>query len=218
MGGSDITRRVALAGLAIPCDARASGVAAPAPPHDPAPMAPSFPHGAIWPVLTEAPDAHVVPALFADGTAQGAALRRFNAPRPAARADNPTRRHVGVDLAANAGDRVVAIADGVVAAFYPFLTARTGETTYALLVAHGACTVLYGEIRAAAFVQPGDPVTGGQRLGRVSDTAQLHIETYVRGVRRNTPWPQGAPTPGSVLNPTQMLLDLARDGMTVAPR
>jgi murein DD-endopeptidase MepM/ murein hydrolase activator NlpD len=210
----------ALAAFAIAPTARAA-LPAPTPADDPAPFAASRAAIRYWPVITDYHRALQVSALFDDGGADGERLRRFNAPRPAAREDNPTRRHVGVDLFASAGDTVIAVEDGEIIAFYPFLRARTGEMSWALLVAHDGYVATYGEVRDDALTAKGlalgDRVRAAQHIATISDTRQLHFETYVPGTRRNASWRHGAPRPASVLDPTALLLDLAANGRRIRP-
>lgn len=206
--------------LGAPAAVRADTPAA-EPTEDPAPFAQSRAAVRYWPVATRNAEWRTVSMRRDDGGFDGRELRRFNAPRPAARADNPTRRHVGVDLFANAGDDVIAVEDGVIIAFYPFLRARTGEMSYALLVAHNGYVANYGEVRGASLsalgLSIGDNVRAGQRIGAVSDTRQLHFETYLPGATRSQSWRHGAPRPSHVLNPTHLLLDLAQNGRRLGP-
>ncbi len=183
---------------------------------DPAPFAASLAASRYWPVVTT----HTYwSEVSMEATSRP--LRRFNAPRPAARADNPTRRHVGIDLFANAGDAVIAVEDGRVVAFYPFLRAATGEMSYALIVAHEGYVANYGEVRATSLsargLALGDAVRGGQEIAEISDTSQLHFETYVAGTRRNQSWRHGAARPPRVLDPTRLLLDLVQTGQRLSP-
>src|SRR5688572_26911695 len=84
-----------------------------------------------WPVVTARTDWNTI-----SSQPDCVRLRCFEAPRPVSQLDNPRRRHAGIDLFANAGDAVIAVEDGTVIGFYPFLRAATGEMSYALLVAH----------------------------------------------------------------------------------
>ena len=190
---------------------------APQPADDPAPFAASRSAVRYWPVVTSDPRWNEVSMQLEGGGFSGVELRCFNAPRPSAHADNPTRRHVGVDLFARPGDAIVAVEAGRIDAFYPFLRARTGEMTYALLVAHDGYVANYGEVRARSLstngLSIGDDVTPGQHIAEASDTEQLHFETYLSGTTRNQSWRHGAARPSRVLNPTQMLLDLAQHGL-----
>jgi murein DD-endopeptidase MepM/ murein hydrolase activator NlpD len=169
-----------------------------------------------WPVVTAHPDWDVISA-----EPDCHRLRCFGAPRPVSRLDNPTRRHAGVDLFARAGDTVVAVENGVLVNFYPFLRARTGEMSYALLLAHNGFVANYGEVRATALsehrIAPGDTVHAGQAIATVSDTAQLHFETYLPDSSHNSAWRYGAPRPASVLDPTPLLIDLAQRGTRILP-
>jgi murein DD-endopeptidase MepM/ murein hydrolase activator NlpD len=166
----------------------------------------------FWPVVTDHPDWNVISAL-----PSCVRLRCFSAARPVSRLDNPTRHHSGGDLFARAGDAVIAIEEGRVLDLYPFLRARTGELSYALLIAHAGYVANYGEVRAPALVSVGDEVAPGQRIAVVSDTAQLHFETYSPGVARNRAWAHGGPQPPGLLDPTERLRDLAARGVRVMP-
>ena len=128
----------------------------------------------------------------------------------------PLRRHVGVDLTALEGDKVLAVADGRIVEFYGFLDRAPelgGEHTYAMVIAHADIVVLYGEIKANSLaankLAVGSSVKAGQRIGTVSGTDQLHLETYPSGVTHNLRWPVGQAPPKQMRNPTQFLLDLA---------
>lgn len=188
---------------------------------DPAPFAESRAETLYWPVVTRSPRWREVARQTIGGPVVGVELRRFNAPRPAARAENPTRRHVGVDLFARPGDGVVAVESGRLTAFYPFLRTRTGEMSYALLVAHDGYVANYGEVRRTSLsdrgLALGDIVDAGQSIAAVSDTSQLHFETYIPGTERSQSWAHGARRPNRVLNPTLLLLDLARRGRRLLP-
>lgn len=212
---------VSLALLAAACPGAASAQPALEPAGDPAPFAHSAAGVRYWPVVTSSSRWRTVSLQRDDGGFEGAELRRFNAPRPAAHADNPTRRHVGVDLFADAGDDVIAVEDGRIVAFYPFLRAATGEMTYALLVAHEGYVANYGEVREASLrdrgLAIGATVRAGQNIAEISDTRQLHFESYLPGTGHGQSWPNGAPRPTRVLNPTQLLLDLSVNGIRRRP-
>lgn len=191
------------------------------PGEDPVPFAESRAAIRYWPVVTTHPRWREVSFETNGGGFAGVELRRFNAPRPAARADNPTRRHVGIDLFARPGDAVIAVEDGQLVDFYPFLRAHTGEMSYALLVAHEGYVANYGEVREASLRENGlalgQGVSAGQPIAAISDTAQLHFEAYCPGTTHGQSWAHGAPCPSRVFNPTRLLLDLARDGRRLTP-
>lgn len=168
--------------------------------------------GSYWPVVTDHPRWNVVSAQPSCVN-----LRCFGAARPVSRLDNPTRHHAGVDLFARAGDAVIAIEAGRVIEFYPFLRARTGEMSYALLIAHDGYVANYGEVRDPALVRVGDEVAAGQRIATISDTAQLHFETYAPGIARNRSWRHGEAQPAGVIDPTERLRDLAARGVRLMP-
>jgi murein DD-endopeptidase MepM/ murein hydrolase activator NlpD len=181
-----------------------------------APAMAQTPARRYWPVVTDHPQ-----ALEISGEATSRPLRRFNAPRPAVRADNPTRRHAGVDLFARPGDLVVAVEDGRIVGFYPFLRARTGEMSYALLLAHDGFVANYGEVREASLrsrgLAVGDAVRAGSVIAEISDTAQLHFEIYASGATRNQSWPHGAPQPDGVRDPTRFLAELSHTAVRLQP-
>jgi murein DD-endopeptidase MepM/ murein hydrolase activator NlpD len=220
-----LSRRIVLASLAASAVAPAcqaeifEPVAQPS--DNPAPFAESRAAIRFWPVITTHPRWREVAFETSTGAFAGVELRRFNAPRPAARADNPTRRHVGIDLFARPGDAVIAVEDGRLVNFYPFLRAHTGEMSYALIVAHEAYVANYGEMHEGSLrdngLALGQAVSAGQPIAAISDTAQLHFETYCSGTRHGQSWAHGAPCPSRVLNPTRLLLDLARDGQRLTP-
>ncbi len=211
-----MNRRMLLTGLAL-----AAASAAFAEGRGAAPLAQSSAAHRYWPVVTNHRQWNVVSRQLENGTFEGRPLRRFDAPRPAARADNPTRRHVGVDLFANAGDTVVAVEDGRLVGFYPFLRASTGEMSYALMLAHDGYVANYGEVRETSLRDFALAIGGGVRAGAaiatVSDTAQLHFETYIPATTRNVSWRHGAERPSRVLDPTQLLLELAETGVRLTP-
>lgn len=220
-----LPRRALLATVAALALAPACGAEvlepAPQPGDDPAPPAESHAPVRYWPVVTAHPRWSEVAFQTRDGAFSGVELRRFNAPRPAARADNPTRRHVGIDLFAHPGDSVIAVEDGRIIAFYPFLRAASAEMSYALLVAHDGYVATYGEVRASSLrdrgLVLGDAIAAGQEIAVISDTAQLHFETYLPGATRSQSWRHGAPRPAVVLNPTLLLIELARTGRRLQP-
>lgn len=173
-----------------------------------------------WPTVSLHANAYVVPADLDNNTSVGPPFRRFLAPRPV---DGPQARyHVGVDLAGNEGDTVLAIQQGKIVAFYPFYTRANGDVTYALFVAHDGYVANYGEVLPdslkALGLKIGSVVDPGQPIGRVSGTRMIHFETYAPGTTVNKRWPLGAKPPAGLLNPTQLLLDVQANGTRVDTR
>jgi murein DD-endopeptidase MepM/ murein hydrolase activator NlpD len=172
--------------------------------------------GSYWPVVTARADWNTISAQ-----PDCVRLRCFEAPRPVSQLDNPRRHHAGVDLFANAGDEVIAVEDGTIIGFYPFLRARTGEMSYALLVAHDGYVANYGEVRENSLrahnLAIGARVRGGQRIATISDTAQLHFETYAAGTTRNYSWGYRAQRPAAVIDPTPRLQTLVVNGQRLLP-
>jgi murein DD-endopeptidase MepM/ murein hydrolase activator NlpD len=209
--------------LATLCVAAAACARAAAPAEPPVarieavtPTVAAMPAAVYWPVVTSRADWNIISAQ-----PDCVRLRCFEAPRPVSRLDNPQRRHAGVDLFANAGDAVIAVEDGVIVGFYPFLRARTGEMSYALLIAHAGYVANYGEVREnslrARGLEIGSAVRGGQNIATISDTAQLHFETYAAGTTRNSSWAYAQTRPASVIDPTPRLADLAVRGVRLHP-
>jgi murein DD-endopeptidase MepM/ murein hydrolase activator NlpD len=181
----------------------------------PAPATPPLTQ-VYWPVVTARADWNTI-----SSQPDCVRLRCFEAPRPVSQLNNPRRHHAGVDLFANAGDAVIAMEDGTVIGFYPFLRAATGEMSYALLVAHEGYVANYGEVRENSLrahnLDIGATVRGGQRIATVSDTAQLHFETYAPGTTRNYSWGYHAERPAPVVDPTPRLQSLALSGQRLTP-
>jgi murein DD-endopeptidase MepM/ murein hydrolase activator NlpD len=169
-----------------------------------------------WPVVTARTDWNTI-----SSQPDCVRLRCFEAPRPVSQLDNPRRRHAGIDLFANAGDAVIAVEDGTVIGFYPFLRAATGEMSYALLVAHEGYVANYGEVRENSLrahnLDIGASVRAGQRIATISDTAQLHFETYAPGTTRNYSWGYHDHRPAPVVDPTPRLQSLAQAGQRLLP-
>ncbi len=191
--------------------------AKPVPTGDPVPFAAgnSGPQ-CFWPLITSHPMALVVSGETASGTPLGMPGRRFLAMR-----NNGARCHVGLDLFANEGDEVVACEDGNIVAFYRFYQVQgTGEWSCALLAEHGGFVINYGEVKENSLTaygrKLGDSVRAGDKIGRVSGTAMVHFETYVKGTRQNLRWMTGQKRPAALLNPTQYLLDLAAGAVRIS--
>lgn len=182
-----------------------------APAAQPAPAARPY-----WPIVTGRTDWNTV-----SSQTDCVRLRCFEAPRPVSRLDNPQRHHAGVDLFANPGDAVIAVEDGTIIGFYPFLRARTGEMSFAILVAHGGYVANYGEVRenslATRGLDIGSHVRAGQEIASVSDTSMLHFETYQPGTRRNYSWRYHEQRPAAVIDPTPRLQALAVSGQRMMP-
>ena len=59
--------------------------------------------------------------------------------------------------------------------------------------------------------------SGRQRIATISDTAQLHFETYAPGTRRNYSWGYHEQRPAAVFDPTTRLQSLAQSGERLLP-
>jgi murein DD-endopeptidase MepM/ murein hydrolase activator NlpD len=102
--------------------------------------------------------------------------------------DGGKRRHAGVDLVANTGTPVLAMADGVVLQVAEFY-----QGTWAIVVLHpGLGTVRYGEVDRQVLVRPHQAVHQGDAIGIVgkrkgSERAMLHLEWYADFRHFDTP-------------------------------
>lgn len=164
-----------------------------------------------WPVQTR--DSRIGQVAYRDihGNTHGNYDRRFGASRDG-------RYHVGIDLYANNGDPVIAIADGVVTNAQTF---HLGS--WALFVDHGPVVVMYGEVEEYSWrdfgVYVGSTVKKGQPIARVAcmrgsgsscSSHMLHFETYRDGSGQNKTWHVGSPAPAAILDPTLLLLQASK--------
>jgi len=214
-------------------------------PTDPRPTACPFApavSGGVWPVITDHPHRLLVTYLDRAGTYHYAGndprerARRFAAYR---KGKNGPRYHCGIDLYGRDGDPVRAIADGVIVRNFgafrrgvrpdgtPWLVRR-------ILVDHGAIVVGYGEVmpidgvpdthtaRGRAILAPeartvvrAGEVFAAIRKQRVS--SMLHLEVYRAGTTQGAQWLTRRP-PVQLLDPSLLLLELARDALPLAAR
>lgn len=125
----------------------------------------------------------------------------FGAPRESG------RTHAGVDIypAAGEGAPLRAMKDGTVLKVEIFFVRYTGEQTYAVLIDHGDLVANYAELRPPAL-RPGDTVSGGELIGYLSGTEQLHFEMYSPGTRSWAPW--YGEKPANLIDPTGTMLEL----------
>jgi peptidoglycan hydrolase-like protein with peptidoglycan-binding domain len=197
----------------------------PVPADHPVPFAPLPPAGSHWPVRTRHKSARLVSYMYqAPSGIVGSAGRMFLAARKGVVSGRTVGRwHCGLDLYASRNDVVVACEAGTIVGFSHFYKARSGQSTYKLLVEHdGSGIVLnYGEVRSDSLsrngLKVGSPVAAGQTIGFVSDTDMLHVEAYQKGTTDSHRWWKSEPTPPrELLNPTRYLLALARSGLADA--
>ena len=173
----------------------------------------------VWPRVEGAKADRTVTYKDVTGAIIGVSpSRRFLADRgDTTQSEGTLRYHVGVDVYAKTGDKVVAIAPGRIVAFYPFYTAASGKMTYALLMQHDGVVCNYGEVTEDTTkkleLSVGDEVFGAQWIGVVSDTNMVHFETYTSGTVQSYRWMQRALRPTVLLNPTKLLLTLAESGI-----
>ena len=120
----------------------------------------------------------VASALAAVGCARDGVviLRRFEAYGPPT---SPPRQHLAVDIAAAAGDFVIASADGITA-----LVSYQPSSGYVIIVRHRARQTIYVGLRSVA-VELGQPVSRGQPLGEVGYPAEPDLGTHVHWAMRD---------------------------------
>jgi len=176
----------------------------------------------VWPLRTRHPRRGVVSYRGVDGKVRGRWGRRFAAPREG-RKGKRDRNHAGIDLFANPGDAVLAIADGVVTAVQSF---HLGS--WAVFVEHGQAVVMYGEVQKRSWsqlgVSVGARVKAGQPIARVAcmtrdedgacTSHMLHVETYAPGTTQNHRWYAGDEAPPALRDPSLLLLHAAQEPST----
>ncbi|MBN2169547.1 MAG: M23 family metallopeptidase, partial [Actinobacteria bacterium] len=119
------------------------------------------------------------------------------------------RLHAGVDLYPVGGELtpIKAVKNGTVIKVELFFVRSTGEKTYAVLVDHGDLVANYAELKPPA-VTVGQQMSGGELLGCLSGTEQLHFELYSPGTVTWVPWYGDKPV--NLQDPTGMMLELCK--------
>lgn len=129
--------------------------------------------------------------------------------------------HEGIDLYAPEGTEVVAMESGLVVAVISFTGEQAGfpwwENTDAVLVESSVGVICYGEVEAC--VKIGEEVAAGTVLGRVKRVlrknkgrpmSMLHLELHSHGTRVCPEWTKEKGRPATLLNPTELLMSVAR--------
>jgi hypothetical protein len=160
-----------------------------------------------WPIVTADTQAMKISYRRTSNDIAGKPSREFLADR-----QNRQRYHVGMDIFCHQGDIVLAVADGVVVAFYKFY-----QGTHALLIQHNGVVINYGEVSPDSQNEFGwrvnGPVTAGQRIARVGRLNMIHFETYRSDATKSERWMKdGSHAPEKLRNPTNLLLGLAARG------
>jgi murein DD-endopeptidase MepM/ murein hydrolase activator NlpD len=129
--------------------------------------------------------------------------------------------HEGVDLYGEPDDNVYAVEDGIVVAYEWF----TGENskppspwwnnTEAVLIEGDSGVVVYGEISILPNIKKvGTLVKRGQHIGNLVTVLKkdkgrpmtmLHLELYIKGIRKTGAWDHGLEKPEGLLDPTDYL-------------
>ncbi len=213
---------------ALKCEAEAEAKPFPPLPAEvvpPKPLGVPFAEGfgrPVWPLRTSHPRRGVVSYRGIDGKVRGRWGRRFAAPREGTKGKRD-RNHAGIDLFANPGDAVLAVAEGVVVAVQSF---HLGS--WAVFVDHGQSVVMYGEVDKRSWsrvgVSVGACVKAGQPIAEVAcmvrndgggcTSHMLHVETYTKGTTQNQRWYEGDEAPPALRDPSLLLLHAAQEPST----
>jgi murein DD-endopeptidase MepM/ murein hydrolase activator NlpD len=178
------------------------------------------PKTGYYPLVTQRKEGMIVSYREKDGTIVGREGLMFMAKRSSK--GGGLRYHVGIDLPAYKGDRVVSCEDGRIVAFRPFVFAgksfasrdTSKPYTCALLVQHPSenprIVVNYGEVAPDSLSRlglragsNGSKVEAGQPIAFIGEcpegSSMLHFETYTSGTKSTAKWPQGQPRPNNIL-------------------
>lgn len=132
------------------------------------------------------------------------------------------RHHVGVDLPAQRGAPVVAMAPGRLIATQGF----NGPNAVAILEqTDEGPVILYGEVAPDSWsklgLSVGSRVEAGQHIADVGvnpgGSTMLHLEMYTKGTKRNARWYADEPTPSNLYDPTEYLATAARGPVDLVP-
>lgn len=128
--------------------------------------------------------------------------------------------HEGVDLYANANDRVYAMVAGKVVDIDWFTGTEAGSPwwndTCAVAIEDEAGVWFYGEILPGSEIKVGDEIRKGQDIGKVIPVlkvdkgrpmAMLHLERYTVGTTESVGlWELNTPQPSNLIDPTPELV------------
>lgn len=133
--------------------------------------------------------------------------------------------HEGVDLYCEEGDFIYCAEEGIFQGYCLFTGEEVGSpwwnTTYSAIIKHKDFVGVYGElIPIAPNVPTGYPVNPGYILGMAVPVLKknkgrpmtmLHFEMYNEDITECADWKPNTPQPSNLLDPTQYLIDLARE-------
>ena len=104
-----------------------------------------------------------------------------------------TRKHEGVDIIANRGQEILAVADGTITKIYTVDTAKLSGNAFRLTMADGTYFFYAHLDTFAPGLAVGTKVTAGQVLGTVGSTGattpHLHFEVHPLGGAAVNPYP-----------------------------
>lgn len=130
--------------------------------------------------------------------------------------------HKGIDLYCPEDTPVYAIEDGTVALMEAFTGVNAGcpwwEETEGIYIRGESGIFCYGELKINPSLRVGDKVAWGTRIGNIRrvlkkdkgrPTTMLHLALKSH-MTTGVPWKLGEPQPDNLLDPTEILIDTAR--------
>lgn len=132
--------------------------------------------------------------------------------------------HEGVDLYCPETTPVYAIEDGEIIMMRAFTGKNANcpwwEDTDAIYIKGESGVICYGEIKIDNSLILGDHIDAGELIGEVRKVlktdkgrpmSMLHIELYKTPITREISWELGQPQPENLLDPTQLLIEGAKN-------
>jgi murein DD-endopeptidase MepM/ murein hydrolase activator NlpD len=118
--------------------------------------------------------------------------------------------HTGIDIGHRAGEPVVATEAGEVIRIQGPTWAGDTPSSAVLIATDSGIVINLGEVDPNTLrVHKGSRVEKGQRVGDVSPTTMLHIETYRKGTTQTHRWLAGDPPPPELLDPSKYVMRAA---------
>lgn len=162
-------------------------LAAPTPPVDQAQSAAQLMQESLRQVATASPAPTEAPESYTAPLARVASLQTFDDTRlTASGVTGVYRVHDAVDLAAEIGDPVTAMADGTVISVQ-----EKGVNRVCVVIDHGTIQATYAGMSLSASLRPGDAVKQGETIGFAGDgpmdEGDLEPHLHLRVTRNGVP-------------------------------